>query len=257
MLLTIDVGNSQTIYGVFGDDGADEPRNHWRTGTNTRNTSDELAFIARQLLRGSGLFPDDLHGIAIASSVPSVTAALRRTCTEHLGLEPVVIGPGVRTGMPIRYDNPREVGADRIANSVGAFARYGGPSIVVDFGTATTFDVISGDGQYLGGAIVPGVEVAMDGLLHRAAGLHRVELTEPKSVVATSTNEAMLSGIVFGTAEMVDGMCRRIQREVGPGPVIAAGGLAPLIVPHSEAITEHDQWITLWGLRTIWERNQT
>ena len=168
-----------------------------------------------------------------------------------------MVGPGVKTGLPIRYDNPAEVGADRVANAVGALDRYGGPTVVVDFGTATTFDVISADGAYLGGAIIPGVEVSLDALFGRAAGLRRVELVPPRSVVGRTTMESVQSGVLYGTAAMVDGMIKRIVDELGgSATIVATGGLADVIVPHAANVDQLDPWITLHGLRLIWEKNQ-
>ena len=216
--------------------------------------------VLRQLLESAEDVLDDeieLHGIAISSGVPFVTGELRQMCEHRFGIEPVVVGPGVKTGLPIRYDNPAEVGADRVANAVGALDRYGGPTVVVDFGTATTFDVISADGAYLGGAIIPGVEVSLDALFGRAAGLRRVELVPPRSVVGRTTMESVQSGVLYGTAAMVDGMIKRIVDELGgSATIVATGGLADVIVPHAANVDQLDPWITLHGLRLIWEKNQ-
>lgn len=256
MLLAVQVGNTHTHLGVFGDDGRDVPRDSWRISTDPARTADELTVVVRSLLRGAGLYEDDLSGVALASGVPSMTTAVRALCESHLELEPVVVGPGVRTGMPIKYDNPRELGADRIANGIGAFHTYGGPCVVVGFGTATTFDVVSERGEYLGGAIVPGIEVSLDGLFHRAAGIRHVELVPPRSVIGTSTVEAIQSGVILGCAELVDGMVRRIHTEAGAGAVVATGSLAALIAPHADNVTTVDPWVTLLGLKLIWEKNQ-
>lgn len=276
MLLTIDVGNTQTVVGLYRtapehnadvvsgtpSSGADDSDlvDHWRISTDVDRTSDELAMVLRQLLESAEDVLDDeieLHGIAISSGVPFVTGELRQMCEHRFGIEPVVVGPGVKTGLPIRYDNPAEVGADRVANAVGALDRYGGPTVVVDFGTATTFDVISADGAYLGGAIIPGVEVSLDALFGRAAGLRRVELVPPRSVVGRTTMESVQSGVLYGTAAMVDGMIKRIVDELGgSATIVATGGLADVIAPHANTLDHLDPWITLHGLRLIWEKNQ-
>jgi type III pantothenate kinase len=254
MLLTIDVGNTQTVLGLF--DGP-ELTHHWRIATNDERTSDELALLVSELLRLRGIdFHPEKMGIAISSVVPRLTAALREMTDEWFGVTAVVIEPGTRTGMPILYDNPKEVGADRIANSVGAFELYGGPCICVDFGTATTFDAISAKGEYLGGAIIPGIEISLDALFGRAAALRRVELVEPRNVIGKNTVESMQSGAVYGFAAQVDGLCTRIEAELGPSTVVATGGLAGLITPLSSMIQHHEPWVTLIGLRLIWERNQ-
>ena len=254
LLLAIDVGNTQTVLGLFKDT---ELRHHWRIATNTEQTSDELALLVFQLmqLRGIEFHPEKL-GIAVSSVVPRMTAALRQMTDEWFGVSPVVIEPGTKTGMPILYDNPKEVGADRIANSVGAFDMYGGPSIVVDFGTATTFDAISAKGEYLGGAIIPGIEISLDALFGRAAALRRVELVEPRSVIGKNTVESIQSGAVYGFTAQVDGLCTLIEKELGTATIVATGGLASLIAPLSTKIAHLEPWITLHGLRLIWERNQ-
>lgn len=254
MLLAIDVGNTQTVVGLYaGGDLLD----HWRMGTNTERTSDELALVVKDFLAFKGHHFGDVSGIAISSGVPSVTAALRLMATRYFAGETMVLGPGIRTGMPIMIDNPKEVGADRIANAVGAFDLYGGPTIVVDFGTATTFDVISRAGEYLGGAITPGLRISLDALFQRAAALRNVELTEPRRVVGKSTVEAIQSGTVFGYAALVDGMCDRIMDEIGEeATVVATGGLSVLLEPLTESIAHREPMLTLHGLRLIWEKNR-
>jgi type III pantothenate kinase len=254
MLLTIDVGNTQTVLGLF--EGT-ELTHHWRIATNDERTSDELALLVSELLRLRGIeFHPESMGIAISSVVPRLTAALREMTDEWFGVKAVVLEPGTRTGIPILYDNPKEVGADRIANAVGAYDLFGGPCICVDFGTATTFDAISAKGEYLGGAIIPGIEISLDALFGRAAALRRVELVEPRNVIGKNTVESMQSGAVYGFAAQVDGLCRRIVDELGEATVVATGGLAGLITPLSTMIQYHEPWITLIGLRLIWERNQ-
>ncbi len=195
--------------------------------------------------------------MAIASGVPRVTAALREMTERYFGYPPLVLEPGIRTGMPILYDNPKEVGADRIANAVAAYDLYGGPSIVVDFGTANTIEAISAKGEYLGGAIFPGIEISMDALFGRAAALRRVELVPPRHVIGKSTVESIQSGAVYGFSGQVDALVDRFQAELGECTVIATGGLAEPIIPHSRTIQHHEPWLTLQGLRIVFERNQS
>lgn len=257
MLLAIDVGNTQTVVGLFDDDG--RLADHWRIATVATRTSDELALVIQQFLGFHGFSFDDetISGIAVASGVPSITAALREMSERYFGKAPLVIEPGIRTGMPILYDNPKEVGADRIANAVAAYDLYGGPSIVVDFGTANTIEAVSGRGEYLGGAIFPGIEVSMDALFGRAAALRRVELVSPKHVIGKSTMESIQSGAVYGFAGQVDALVERFRAELGEEvPVIATGGIATLVMPHSRTIQHFEPWLTLIGLRIVWERNR-
>ena len=255
MLLAIDVGNTQTLIGLYGV-GSPELVDHWRISTNAERTSDEYALVVQEFLGFHGFsFADDIGGVALSSVVPRVTAALREMTTKYFGFAALVVGPGIRTGMPIRYDDPKEVGADRIANAVGAFDLFGGPTVVVDFGTATTFDAISDKGEYLGGAIVPGIEISLDALFEKAAGLRRVELIAPRNVIGRSTAESIQSGAIFGFAAQVDGIVERLELELGTSTVVATGGLAILIAPHSRKIAHHEPWLTLHGLRLIYERN--
>ncbi|MGH9149719.1 MAG: type III pantothenate kinase [Acidimicrobiales bacterium] len=247
MLLAVDAGNTQTVVGLF--DG-DELVDHWRIATKPDRTSDEHALLLRQFVGGASV-----DGLAIASVVPPVTAALRELADRYFHLAPVVVEPGTRTGMPILYDNPRQVGADRIANAVAAYDLYGGPTIIVDFGTATTVDAVSAEGEYVGGAIMPGIEVSLEALFDRAAALFRVELVEPRNVIGKNTAESIQSGALYGTGAQVDGLCRRFQEELGPCTVVATGGLAALIAPYSAAIQHHQPWLTLQGLRLVYERN--
>ena len=254
MLLAIDVGNTQTVIGLF--DGATLVH-HWRISTNDERTSDEMALLVAELLRLRDIeFHPERLGIAISSVVPRNTAALRQMADEWFGVKAVVLEPGTRMGMPILYDNPKEVGADRIANAVGALDLYGGPCIVVDFGTATTLDAISAKGEYLGGAIIPGIEISLDALFSRAAALRRFELIEPRNVIGKNTVEAMQSGAIYGFAAQVDGVCERMKVELGDPTVVATGGLAGLIAPLSTTIQHHEPWLTLMGLRIVWQRNQ-
>src|SRR5689334_9756254 len=254
MLLAIDTGNTQTVIGLF--EGA-ELADHWRIATIASRTSDELALMIQQFLGFHGFaFDDQVTGVAIASGVPSITAALRQMTTRYFGFEALVLEPGVRTGMPILYDNPKEVGADRIANAVGAFDLFGGPSIVVDFGTATTIEAISEKGEYLGGAIFPGIEISLDALFGRAAGLRRVELVEPKHVIGKSSVESIQSGCIYGFSAQVDGLVDRFQSELGECAVVGTGGLGDLIIPHTRTVQSFEPWLTLYGLRIVFQRNQ-
>ncbi|MBW3669132.1 MAG: type III pantothenate kinase [Actinobacteria bacterium] len=255
MLLTIDTGNTETVLGLFS--GTDLV-SHWRLSTMAERTSDEHAMVVSQLLDLEGYdFEAQVTGLAISSTVPTLTATLRQMATRWFNHAPaIVLEPGVRTGMPILYDNPKEVGADRIANAVGAFELYGGPTVCVDFGTATTFDCISAKGEYLGGAILPGIGISMDALFGRAAALRQVELVEPRNVIGKSTVESIQSGAVYGFSGSVDAVVKRIEGELGTCTVVATGGLSGLITPLSTTIQHHEPWITLHGLRIIFERNQ-
>jgi type III pantothenate kinase len=253
VLLAIDCGNTQTVIGLFdGRDLAD----HWRIATIAERTSDELALMFQQFLSFYGAHPDDrVSGMVIGSGVPRVTAALREMSERYFGLPAVVLEAGVRTGMPIFYDEPRNVGADRIANAIGAYDLYGGPTIIVDFGTANTVDAVSANGEYLGGAIFPGVEISLDALFSRAAMLRRVELVEPKNVIGKSTIEAIQSGAVYGYSGQIDALVDRFTEELGPCTVVATGGLAEVIVPHTRTVQHFEPWLTLQGLRIVFERN--
>lgn len=267
MLLAIDVGNTQTLIGLFlgGSPPQGEPEDpgvsglidNWRITTVAERTSDELALMFRQFLSiDNHTLDGDVTGVVVSSVVPRVTAALRQMCERYLDFDAMILEPGVRTGMPILYDNPKEVGADRIANGVGVYDLYGGPSIVVDFGTATTLDAISEKGEYLGGAIFPGIEVSMDALFGRAAGLRKVELVPPRNVIGKSTVESIQSGALYGFSGQVDALVELFQKEMGVGSVIATGGLAELIAPVSRTIQHIEPWLTLHGLRLIYERNK-
>jgi len=252
MLLAIDVGNTQTLIGLFNER---ELADHWRIATEPARTSDELAVMIQQFLGFHG-FSFDATGVAISSVVPTVTAALRDMTERYFGFAPLVLEPGVRTGMPILYDNPKEVGADRIANAVAAYDMYGGPTVVVDFGTATTIEAVSEAGEYLGGAVFPGVEISMDALFGRTSRLQRVELAAPKNVIGKSTVESIQSGAVYGFAGQVDAIVDRFVAEIGPSTVVATGGLAPLLTPFCRTVEHVDPWLTLLGLRIVFERNQ-
>jgi type III pantothenate kinase len=268
MLLTIDAGNTQTVVGLFR---GHELLDHWRIATDADRTSDELALMVQQFLGFHGfsfaaphldegeLAPAEtqsITGVAICSGVPRVTAELRTMTERYFGFPALVLEPGVRTGMPILYDNPKEVGPDRIANAVAAYELYGGPTIVVDFGTANTIEAISAKGEYLGGAIFPGIEISMDALFGRAAALRRVELVPPKNVIGKSTVESIQSGAVYGFSGQVDALVDRFQRELGPCTVVSTGGVAEAIIPFSRTIQHHEPWLTIQGLRLVFERNQ-
>lgn len=254
MLLAIDCGNTETVIGLF--DGS-ELREHFRIATVSERSSDEHALLINDFLGFHGFsFDDDIDGITVSSGVPRISSALRRMTERYFRFSPVFLEAGVRTGMPILYDNPRDVGPDRIANAIAAYDFYGGPTVVVDFGTATTFDAVSAQGEYLGGAIFPGIEISMDALFARAAMLRRVELVEPKNVIGKSTIEAVQSGFVYGYGAVVEGMCARFRKELGECTIISTGGLGGLIAPLSATIEHHEPWLTLHGLRIVYERNQ-
>jgi type III pantothenate kinase len=256
MLLAIDVGNTHTVLGLFE---GEELLRHWRIATESRRTADELALLLRGLLDGS----PTVTAVSVCSTVPAVLRQVREMTEEwYADVPTVIVEPGIKTGVPVLYDNPREVGADRIVNALAAFTVYGGPAIVVDFGTSTNFDVVSVNGEFLGGVLAPGIEISVDALAARAAQLSKVELVKPKHVIGKNTVASLQSGIINGFAGQVDRIVELITGELG-GPtadgrptVIATGGLAPLIVGESRCITVHDPWLTLTGLRLIHERNQ-
>ena len=254
MLLTIDVGNTNTVLGVF--EGASLLA-HWRLTTRREQTADEYGILVRNLFSNSGLDPARIDAVALASVVPPLTPVLVELARESLGHDPLVIGPGVETGVPILYEPPGDVGADRIVNAVAAFTAYGGPVIVVDFGTATTFDVITRKGEYLGGVICPGIGVSADALFQRAARLPRVDVRRPAGVVGRSTVGSIQSGLYYGYAAMCEGLLARIRAELGePVRVVATGGLAGTLAADIPSIDAVDPVLTLTGLRLIWERNQ-
>ena len=248
MLLTVDVGNTQTVLGLY--DGADL-REHWRTATDAERTGDELSVLLAGLLD-----PDEVDGVCLASTVPALVHAWEELA-QRWSVPLLLVGPGVKTGVPVRYDDPREVGPDRIVNAVAAKARYGTPCIVVDFGTSTNFDVVSPDGEYVGGVLAPGVEISMDALFRRAARLFRVDFTTPATVIGKTTAASLQSGLVYGFTGQVDEIVSRIRGELGAeARAIATGGLADLIAPHSRTIESVDPWLTLEGLRLVWELNR-
>jgi type III pantothenate kinase len=257
VLLVVDVGNTQTHFGVYPD-GADTVSEHWRFATVQESTADELGARLSNLLELRGLGFADIDRSIVSSSVPLLSEEWTAMVRRYLGHEMLIVGPSIRTGMPIRYDNPREVGADRLVNAVAAFHRVGDRCIVVDFGTAITYDVVSAAGEYLGGIITPGAEISIDALYERAAKLPKVELAEPRALIGKSTVEAIRSGIVFGFAGQVDGIVRRLRDELGEDTtVLATGGLARALVPAvRESIDQVDDLLTLTGLRLIWELNR-
>jgi type III pantothenate kinase len=259
MLLAIDIGNTNTVLGVF--DGEDVVE-HWRLATDPVRTADELAVVLQGLLRQSALLKNpDIDGIALCSTVPSVLHEMRAMFRRYYGDVPaLIVEPGVRTGVSVRMDNPKEVGTDRIMNTVAAAHLYGGPALVVDFGTSTNFDAVSAKGEFVGGALAPGIEISVDALSRRAAQLLKVELTRPQHVIGKNTVEALQSGIIFGFAGQVEGIARRMVAELAPDDpgsvtVIATGGLAPLVLDEVAVIDAHEPWLTLTGLRLVYERN--
>ena len=254
MLLAVDVGNTQTVVGVFRDEQLLE---HWRVATEAERTGDELGALIARLLELRELGFDDVSGVCLASTVPLLVRAYAEFADRYAEAPLLVLGPGVRTGVPILYDDPREVGPDRIANAVAARERYGAPCIVVDFGTSTNFDAVSRRGEYVGGVLAPGIEISMDALFARAARLVKVDFVAPPAVIGKTTAAALQSGLVYGFAGQVDGIVARIRTELGDAaPVIATGGLARLIAPHSETIERVDPLLTLEGLRIVWDRNR-
>jgi type III pantothenate kinase len=254
MLLVVDVGNTQTHFGTF--DGQ-ELVEHWRFATVRQSTADELGAALRNLLILRGLNFAALDASIVSSTVPQLRAQWTEMASRYLGHEMVVVGPGVRTGMPLRYDNPREIGPDRLVNAVAAHARMDGPCVVVDFGTAVTYDVVSAEGEYLGGIIFPGVEISLEALTERAAALPKIDLTPPRVLIGKSTVDAIRSGVIYGYAAQVDGIVARLRGELGEETdAIATGGLAASIVPYCQGLHKIDDLLTLTGLRLIWERNQ-
>jgi type III pantothenate kinase len=259
MLLTIDVGNTHTVLGVFdGDDVVED----WRIATVPDRTADEIAVVLQGLLGQSSRVKDaDVTGIALCSTVPSVLHEMREMCRRYYGdITTVIVEPGVKTGVPVRVDNPKEVGSDRIMNALAAVHLYGGPAIVVDFGTSTNFDVISARGEFIGGALAPGIEISVDALSRRAAQLLKVELARPHRVIGRNTVESLQSGIIYGFAGQVEGIVTRITRELAPDDpdsvtVVATGGLAPLLLDEVSVVDAYEPWLTLTGLRLVYERN--
>ena len=254
MLLVVDVGNTQTHFGTF--EGTDLVE-HWRFATVRTSTADELGAALRSLLALRGLSFDDLDASIVSSTVPQLEPEWLATAERYLGHHMLAVGPGIRTGMAIRYDNPREIGADRLVNAVALGARYEGAAVCVDFGTATTFDIVSGAHEYLGGVILPGIEISLDALTERGAKLPKIEIAEPRAAIGKTTVDAIRAGIVYGYAGAIDGIMRRVIDELGGDvDVIATGGLSTSIVPFTETIDEVDDLLTLTGLRLIHEKNR-
>jgi len=253
MLLAVDVGNTQTHFGTYRDGELVE---HWRFATVRESTADELGAALRSLLELRGIGLADLDASIVSSTVPQLRPEWEAMTARYLGHEMLVVGPGIRTGMALRYDNPREIGPDRLVNAVAAYERVRGACVVVDFGTAVTFDPVSGDGEYLGGIITPGVEISMEALTARAAALPRIDLAPPRALIGKTTIDAIRSGVIYGFAGQVDGILRRLRAEMGDElEAIATGGLAQHIVPHTEEIDDTDDLLTLTGLRLLHERN--
>ncbi|EGS32821.1 type III pantothenate kinase [Megasphaera sp. UPII 135-E] len=254
MLLVIDVGNTNIVLGVFQ---GEELLDHWRISTERLRTTDEYGVLIRNLFYLNGVNADAIDAIIISSVVPPVMPTLERMCQRYFGLVPLVIGPGVKTGMDIKYDNPREVGADRIVNAVGAYHKYGGPVIIIDFGTATTFCAVDKKGNYLGGAICPGIGISTEALVQRTAKLPRIEIKRTPRVICRNTVESMQAGVFYGFVGQVDGLISRIRKELGAtAKVVATGGLAVVIAPATKSIDVVEPLLTLEGLRVIYERNR-
>jgi type III pantothenate kinase len=254
MLLAVDVGNTHTVLGVFDGEAL---RAHWRIATRRDATSDELGVLLRSLLPSASLSAGEVTGVVVSSVVPDVDATIARMTRDSFGFAPMFVEPGIRTGMPILYDNPKEVGADRIVNAVAAVHRYGSPILVLDFGTATTFDVVSAKGEYLGGVIAPGLRISADALFERAARLSPVEVKKPPRVIGRNTQESVQAGLFHGYVGLVEGIVRKLRAELqAEARVVATGGLAPVFEGELTCLTAVDPDLTLLGLRLLWEKNR-
>lgn len=254
MILVVDVGNTNIVFGLYK---GDKLLRHWRLSTNQVATEDEYGMMMVQALQIDGYNVEEIQGVAISSVVPPLMPILEKLSKRYLNQEPLIVGPGIKTGLNIRYENPREVGADRIVNAVAAIAKYGSPLLIVDFGTATTYDYIDKQGQYIGGAITPGIGISTEALYRSAAKLPRIELVAPKSVIGRNTVQSMQAGIIHGYAGQVDGIVRKVKEEYDEHiKVIATGGFAELVSAESSAIEVVDPLLTLLGLRLIYEKNQ-
>ena len=254
MLLVIDIGNTNIVFGIYRNDTL---VNHWRLSTVLQKTVDEYAMLLESLLSLEKLRLADMHSAIISCVVPPLLISFQMMCCKYIGIQPIIIGPGIKTGMPILYENPQEVGADRIVNAMAGYEKHKKAVIVVDFGTATKFDYVTPKGEYMGGAIAPGILISAEALFERASKLPRVELTKPKEIIAKNTVNAIQAGIVYGYISLVDGIVKRMKEAVATNPyVIATGGLANLIYGESESLDEVDELLTLKGLKLLYEKNK-
>lgn len=254
MLLVFDIGNSNIVLGTY--EGKKLLR-HWRISTDRQKTGDEYGMLINNLFRFQGIRMSDVTAIIISSVVPPLVVPLAKMCERYFRLRPLIVGPGIKTGIKLKYENPREIGADRIVNSVGAYEQFGGPLIVVDIGTATTFDIVAENGDYLGGVIAPGIGISSEALFQRAAQLPRVALVTPRTIICRNTVNAMQAGVIFGFVGQIDEIVRRIKAEMREDMrVIATGGMAKMISRESKTIDKVDNFLTLTGLRVLYERNQ-
>jgi type III pantothenate kinase len=253
LLLALDVGNTHTTLGVFREG---KVQRRWRLTTVRDRTVDELGILLRQLCQWSQISPDDISGVVVGSVVPPLDGALRAAISTYLHAEPLLVAPGIRSGMPLKVETPLELGADRLCNAVAAFAEYGGPCVVVDFGTASTWDVVSAHGEFVGGVIAPGLEIAAEALFARAAKLPRIELVAPERVIGKATVDSLQSGLIYGYVGLVEGVTRRVLDEMGGGKVIATGGLSAVLARHTKIFDVVDEDLTLKGLLLLWERNR-